>query len=349
MIDLTQSTVGSPSVHTVTRDPGTTWMRTSTAAIDAVPDAHASPPPAPESQWPREAARSGICGSVSPRVLRLPDGRYRMYYTQILPRMGYPAGGNDYDNATTRILSAVSTDGVSWTPEPGVRLTPEQGGAGAFRVVSSEVVPMPDGSGRLRMYFESCHGTQSTQNSIRSALSEDGGLTWSVEDGHRLLIEGGNVMAPRIIFTEDELVRLYVTQRTLGIISAISTDGGMDFAVEGPRLPFDPSSFAPEIVRQPEGGYRMYYCSFVSDQHPTEGGGQQILSASSPDGLDWRVDGAAIVPDGNGPDAVKASEMCLFQLPAGAAEGMYGMIYEGCDGTAPNARGVWRIARAFAP
>ena len=271
-----------------------------------------------------------------------------MYYTQILPRMGHPAGANHYDHATTRILSAVSTDGVNWTPEPGVRLTPEQGGAGAFRVVSSEVVPMPDGSGRLRMYFESCRGTQSTQNSIRSALSEDGGLTWSVEDGHRLLIGEGNVMAPRIIFTDNGLVRLYVTQRTVGVISAISTDGGVVFAVEGPRLPEHLSAFAPEIVRQPEGGYRMYYVSFVLDQPPTEGGGQQIVSASSTDGLDWRLDGAVVVPDGNGPDAVKASEMCLFQLPAGAVEGMYGMVYEGCDGTAPNARGVWRIARAFA-
>ena len=70
-------------------------------------------PPAPQIRWPREAARSGICGSVSPRVLRLPDRSYRMYYTQILPRMGYPTGANDYDNATSRILSAVSSDGVS--------------------------------------------------------------------------------------------------------------------------------------------------------------------------------------------------------------------------------------------
>ena len=201
---------------------------------------------------------------------------------------------------------------------------------------------------RLRMYFESCPGTQSTQNSIRSALSEDGGLSWSVEDGHRLLLGGGNVMAPRIIFTDDGLVRLYVTQRTVGIISTISTDGGTNFSVEGPRLPEDPSAFAPEIVRQPEGSYRMYYSSCVSDPLPTEGGGQQIVSASSLDGLDWRVDGVAVVPDGNGPDAVKASEMCLFQLPAVAVEGTCGMVYEGCDGTAPNARGVWRIACAFA-
>ena len=207
---------------------------------------------------------------------------------------------------------------------------------------------MPDGSGRLRMYFESCHGTQSTQNSIRSALSEDGGLTWSVEDGHRLRIGGGNVMASRIIFTEDGLVRLYVTQRTVGIISAISTDGGTDFVIEGSRLPEDASSFAPEIVRRPDSGYRMYYVSCISDREPTEGGGQQIVSASSPDGLDWRVDGGAVVPDGDGPDAVKASEMSTFPLPAGAAEGMYGMVYEGCDGTTLNARGVWRITSAFA-
>ena len=72
---------------------------------------------------------------------------------------------------------------VQGQTEPGVRLTPEQGNAGEFRVVSSEVVPMTDGSGRLRMYFESCPGTQSTENSIRSALSEDGGLTWKLAAG----------------------------------------------------------------------------------------------------------------------------------------------------------------------
>ena len=53
-------------------------------------------------------------------------------------------------------------------------------------------------------------------------------------------------------------------------------------------------------------------------------------------------------PDGNGPDAVKASEMCIFEMPAGTTAGASGMVYEGCDGTTANARGVWRIARAFA-
>ena len=348
MIDLTRSATGSPSVHTVTQDPGTMWTRTERVAIEAIPDTHAMSLPAPEICWPRDGARSGICGAVSPRVLRLPDHSYRMYYTQILPREGHPAGANDYGNATTRILSAVSTNGLSWRPEPGVRLTSEQGGAGPFRVVSSEVVPVPDESTRMRMYFESCPGTQSTENSIRSAISEDGGLVWSLEEGERLRIGDSNVMAPRIIFTDEGLVRLYVIQHGGGLVSAVSTDGGTNFTVEGPRLPGDPTAFAPEIVGLPEGGYRMYYSSQVSERVATEGGGQQIVSATSSDGLDWRLDGAALVPDGNGPDAVKASEMCTFELPAAVAERKFGMVYEACDGTTPKARGVWRIARAFA-
>jgi len=52
------------------------------------------------------ATRTGLCGAVSPRVVALASGGYRMYYTQILPRAGFRAGANDYDNATSRILSA---------------------------------------------------------------------------------------------------------------------------------------------------------------------------------------------------------------------------------------------------
>ena len=104
----------------------------------------------------------------------------------------------------------------------------------------------------------------------------------------------------------------------------------------------------PHVIALPTGGYRMYYSSQVSERVVTEGGGQKIVSATSSDGLNWRLDGAAVVPDGKGPDAVKASEMCTFELPAAVAERKFGMVYEACDGTTPKARGVWRIARAFA-
>ena len=149
MIDLSKSQAASPLVHTVATDPGCLWNKDATVAIEAPPDADVNP--LPEARWSPDATRTGVCGAVGPRVIALPDGGYRMYYSQILPRAGFPVGANDYDNSTTRILSAFSVDGDIWIPEPGVRLSPQAGGAGNFRVVSSEVVPVGDG-GRLRMY-----------------------------------------------------------------------------------------------------------------------------------------------------------------------------------------------------
>ena len=169
--------------HTVATDPGIAWVKDEAPAIDAPPDNDTAP--APEARWPSDAGRTGLCGAVSPNVVPLPGGGCRMYYTQMTPRPGHPAGANDYDNCTARILSALSADGATWTPEPGVRLSPNDGGAGEFRVVSPEVVPVPGGGGRLRMYFECCPGTQEEGSTIRSAVSDDG-LDWQVEPGERL-------------------------------------------------------------------------------------------------------------------------------------------------------------------
>ena len=173
MIDLSKSMAASPALHEVATDPGVLWVKDGAAAIDVPPDDVVDP--APEGLWSADAVRTGVYGSVSPRVIAQLGGGYWMYYTQIMPRAGYPLGANDYDNATTRILSAVSADGLKWTPEAGVRLSAEQGRAGEFRVVSCEVAPSPAasrgaGSGRLRMYYECCRGSQETVNSIRSAV-----------------------------------------------------------------------------------------------------------------------------------------------------------------------------------
>ena len=342
MIDLTRSTEPVPDIQRAERDPGTVWRKMPDPAIDAPPDGDLRPEP--DARWPRAAARSGLCGSVSPRVVRLADGTYRLYYTQILPRPGHPAGANDYGNATTRILSARSTDGLTWNPEPGVRLSPADGGAGDFRVVSSEVGPAADGSGRLRMYYECCPGTQDEQNSIRSAISGDG-LTWEPEPGDRLRIAGSNIMAPRIVFLGGGRLRMYLTQRGVGIISAVSPDG-MTFEPEpGPRLPGDASTFAPDLVLLPDGRYRMYLVADASARPPLRGGGQHLVTATSADGLRWDREAAPVLSPGGVWDRAKASEPCVLPLPAaaGAAPG-YGMAYEACDGTTADARGVWRIA-----
>ena len=73
-----------------------------------------------------------------------------------------------------------------------------------------------------------------------------------------------------------------------------------------------------------------------------------ILRAVSDDGLTWRKDAEPILSPGPGGwDGAKCSEMCLFRLPHHAGQPpRYRMLYEACDGTATNQRGVWRIASA---
>ena len=334
MIDLTQTDL--LNVQRVARDPGLDWVKDSEPSIEAAPDADVSP--RPEARWDALAARTGICGAVSPRVVKLHSG-FRMYYTQILPRAGFPAGAVDYGNATTRILSAVSNDGVKWTPEPGVRLSAEQGGAGEFRVASSEVVPVKGGG--LRMFYECCPGTQDGPSTIRSAVSIDG-LNWSVENGVRFGGGNKNYMAARIVFLEGERVRLYVCENGRGIISAISSDGGMTFREEpGVRIAQDGefdkvAAFAPDIMRLPDGRFLMYYAGYGAPDRA------HILRATSMDGLVWAKDARAVVAPGGKWDAVKCSEVSVFRV---AGDG-YRMVYEGCDGTAAGRRGVWRVAGA---
>ena len=347
MMDLSQSFWGSPAAHTVPNDPGTTWIKDAETAMNAPPDSEVDP--LPEGQWPARVGHTGVYGAVSPRVVVLPNGGYRLYYTQIIPRPGFPAGANDYENASTRILSATSTDGVRWIPEAGVRLSPPQGGAGEFRVVSSEVAPVSDSDGQLRMYYECCRGSQSQPSSIRSAISEDGGLAWTPEPGARLEASGCYYCAPRIILLEDGRCRLYCYEGDKGIVSALSEDGGLTFRQEsGLRVaqdgPYDGcSAFAPEILHIEGAGYRMYYAGYSAPNRA------YILTALSDDGLTWRKEPEPVIfPEGSGWDAAKCSEMCVLRLPGREGEpAHYRMLYEACDGTADNERGVWRIASAI--
>ena len=330
--------------HTVSNDPGTIWAKDTKPAVDTPPDGETDP--APESAWPASAARTGIYGVVTPHVVPAASDGWRMYYTQILPRPGYPAGANDYDNATTRILSATSAEGVTWSPEAGVRLTASQGGAGDYRVVSPEVVPLTDGSERLRMYFECNPGAQSVASSIRSALSDDGGTTWAVEPGERFSA-GGSYNSPRIIFLDDGRWRLYCSDRGVGIVSAISEDGGVTFEREAgerivPTTSYEAmTTFAPEVLRITGGGYRMYFAGYSAMDCA------HVLSATSEDGLHWDKEPEPVIAPGGPLDRSKCSEMCVMPIETNDGPA-FRMFYEACDGTAPDERGVWRIISATA-
>jgi len=128
----------------------------------------------------------------------------------------------------------------------------------------------------------------------------------------------------------------------------VSKDGGLTFRQEpglriAPDVAYDAHcAFAPEIIRLDCGAYVMYYAGYSAPNRA------YILRAVSDDGLQWRKDSEPVVSPGDGTwDAAKCSEMCVFPLPHHEGQTPhYRMVYEGCDGTAANQRGVWRIASA---
>jgi len=103
-------------------------------------------------------------------VIRLADGRYRMYFSD-LPRPGDPPGGH-------RIKSAVSTDQVQWTMEEGVRVGP-----GAPMLTESAEHPFalgnPDGSTTL-YYGRFTGGGSATVEGLYHSTSADG-LTFETD------------------------------------------------------------------------------------------------------------------------------------------------------------------------
>lgn len=73
------------------------------------------------------------------------------------------------------VVSAVSADGIAWSAEPGVRLFERRA-----RVIDR-------GDGVLRMYFwRAFANANGPANCIGSAISTDGGLSWSYESGDRV-------------------------------------------------------------------------------------------------------------------------------------------------------------------
>ena len=297
----------------------------------------------------------GVFGSNTPNVVALPNRGFRMYFTLIGPTADNPDGANDYTTATSSICSACSADGEAWSLEEGERLSPHEGAE--LRVVSPEVIPLDERGHRFRMYYEGTAGAGDEarkDSGIRSAISEDGGVSFTPEPGWRLQNPGdGSVNSPRVLALRDGAGhRMYASYNGLtgaGIISAVSSDGGLSFTIEegvriaktGPLEAF--SVFAPEVLLVGEGAsafYRMYYVGVPAPESA------YIMTATSTDGIRWDKNETPVVSPGGEWDKVKSSEMCVMELPEGKG---FRMLYEGCDGSAAGLRGIWRIASVSSP
>ncbi|MEK6894212.1 MAG: hypothetical protein AABX10_02000 [Nanoarchaeota archaeon] len=162
--------------------------------------------------WEKDSGSRITDGSV-PFVHRLKDGKVRLYYC-----------------SSNQIVSAISGDGLTFTKEQGVRISP---GTGFESIVCDPtIVDLQDG--KMRMYYKGADtmmgGPGNSIHKIYSAVSSDG-LNFQKE-GLRIDSEtsgdSGWASVPDAIILPDGRVRLYyVTAGNMqhGIGSAISDDG----------------------------------------------------------------------------------------------------------------------------
>ena len=207
-------------------------------------------------------------GSGMPRVVAIPGGGLRIFYTS--------AGG---------IKSAVSADGLTFTLEPGVRLTAAAAGFGttiAAATSGATVVRLADG--RFRMYFSDLPrpGDPAGQHLVKSAVSTDM-LAWTVEAGVRLgagaAVLTGSAEHPFALANPDGSVTLYYGKfgapgSPEGAYQSTSIDG-LTFEQETLDVFFGND---PDAVRLADGTLLLYYGGF----DPRVGGTINVAQCPDP-------------------------------------------------------------------
>jgi len=151
-----------------------------------------------------------------PWIVRLEDGRYRLYKRQTI----------DEPSAWEGLTSCISTDGRSFTPEDGFRF---QG----YTLFMHCIVRNPDGTYRVYWLDQKQGAVNGAGNkAIKSAISIDGGWTFAEEAGERLRYAGSgsevNGIGPcRVLPLPDGTFRMYYHAYSDHdvILSARSSDG----------------------------------------------------------------------------------------------------------------------------
>lgn len=210
-------------------------------------------------------------------AIELPDGRVRLYFFA----------------QNKGVMSAISSEGLKFTAEAGLRLPDGNGMPRAVVLADS----------RIRLYFI-------TSDGVASAISDDG-LTFTIESGVR--INSRDTVLPKLsgvsVVATDTGYRAYFSDLPIpgtgpmahAIYSATSTDG-LTWQVEAnPRIGAadisTPSAMAvsaehPFVLREKDGSYTMYFAR-----------NQSIWTATSADGVTWSNEQNSLVA-GNDPDVL---------------------------------------------
>ena len=180
------------------------------------------------SGWTFEGIAATFAQSgADPWIIRLDDGRYRLYQRISI----------DEPSAWEGIASWISTSGLSFQQETGYRF---QG----YTLFQHCIVRNPDGSYRMYWLDQKQGWVNNIANkAIKSALSTDGGWTFTLETGERLTYSGtgyevNGIVSCRVLLLPNGSFRMYyhAISDYDRILSALSPDGLNFTREEGVRL-----------------------------------------------------------------------------------------------------------------
>ena len=309
--------------------------------------------PGPTGAWDDERV-SG------PRVLRGPDGTWRMWYYGRDTRFD-----REINLASGRCGLAQSVDGLTWQRVPGpltggsvFEAHPDPARFDSAHVGGSDV---HERDGLYWMwYLGGDHSRQQFgQFAVKGmnlrpgcAISRDG-LHWSrIEGPHRGALldlgkpgepDAGMCGWPQVLHCADGVWRLYYhsldPDRMVFVVSLAESADGLNWTKRGEVLGagepggFDALGIGTRHVIYHDGGYLMFYEGVTADGH------RSIGLARSPDAVHWvRQPGAetngsilAHAPSGSGRwDAYMVGTPCIVPMP----DGSFRMYYVGAIETA---------------
>jgi len=271
-------------------------------------------------------------GGPDPFVMRLDDGRFRIYYAVA----DAPADPDWWE-----MVSWISSDGLTFTQEPGYRFE-------GYTLFGHWIVRTSDGS--YRMYWlDQKQGSVSSlgYKAIKSALSTDGGWSFTEEPGERLTYSGSGyetngIGLGRVILLGNGTFRMFYSGisdygRTL---SAASADG-LSFAREvGIRLdklcPAEGGAPMVTPILDALGTFRTFLwgtrCTgnYVNSQ-------AGLFDGTTPDGLAITIASSPLVQgyskDGTMATWVHPEDFTVVQTPEGLR--VYFILYGGSSAIIP--------------
>lgn len=238
-----------------------------------------------------------------------------IWLDQILTRLGFSLLPHD------RILSAISTDGIHWKREKGLRIN-IWGPTGAEMVYQPHISILP--AGNFRMYYRGSFRKKGRwKSAIYSAISSEG-LSWRHEPQARLNVSDSNELedmgSPSVIQVSEGGWRMYFVgfnRKKVGrVYSAFSIDG-LKWNIEpGTRVTESFFKGVNKLVScfvirtEAKNLFRMYISVAIGHQ-------TNIQSAISLDGLNWKSEPGIRVSIG-GPEATYlAGDPCVVPHDGG--------------------------------